>query len=216
MKIALTKEYEGRRLTWLGRMLMATLFLVVFIGLLKNLYIFLAPENPPHSGLMVVEGWIDDFALDEAVRMYRTGNYSKIVCTGVPVETGSYIQQFKSYPEMTTARLIALGVAPEEIITAVADDNQKDRTYSSATTLKEYLIAYNIEETSIHLISVGPHTRRSRLLFRKALGKDYTVGATSLEPPSYEPEEWYQSSHGFRSVIGEFLAYIYARFFFYP
>jgi hypothetical protein len=103
MKIALTTEHQGRRLTWLGRILMLVLLLIVFIGLFRNLYTFLAPENPPHSGVMVVEGWINDFALDDAVRMYRSGSYSRIVCTGVPVETGSYIQQFKSYPEMTTA-----------------------------------------------------------------------------------------------------------------
>ena len=59
-----------------------------FFAFLANLYPFLAPDKAPHEGVMVVEGWIHDFALDEAVLMYRAGDYSKMVCTGTPIETG--------------------------------------------------------------------------------------------------------------------------------
>jgi uncharacterized SAM-binding protein YcdF (DUF218 family) len=165
---------------------------------------------------MVVEGWIHDFALDEAVALYRTGSYSKIVCTGVPIETGSYIQQFKSYSEMTTARLLKLGVAREDIITAIGEEAKQDRTYTAATALRECLIAYNIEEKDIHLVTVGPHGRRSRLLFQMALGDEYRVGLTCLDSMSYDTEHWYRYSEGVRKVLSESVAYIYARFFFHP
>lgn len=216
MKLALTKQHTGRRPTWLGWILIATLITAVFAGCLANLYGFLAPDKPPHEGLFVVEGWIHDFALDDAVRIYRAGHYSKIICTGVPIETGSYIQAFKSYPEMTTARLIHLGIKPSEIITAIGEDTKKDRTYVAATAMRENLMAYNITETNVHLITTGPHGRRSRLLFQKALGKDYNVGVTCLEDSGYDPEHWYAYSQGVRVVLGEFIAYTYAKFFFFP
>ncbi len=216
MGLSLTKEYTGRRLNWLGWLLLIFLIIGAFYAFLTSLYPFLAPNKPPDSGVMVVEGWIHDFALDEAVTLYRQGNYSKIVCTGVPVETGSYIQQFKSYPEMTAARLQKLGIPEDEIIVTVADDNTKDRTYQAAIAMREGIMAYNIAGHNLHLITVGPHGRRSRMLFQKALGSDYNIGITCLEDSSYDSKNWYTCSEGVRSVIGEFIAYTYAKLFFHP
>lgn len=216
MKFALIKEHTGWKLTWMGRLLVVIVLIGIFIGFTANLYPFLAPEGAPRKGLMVVEGWIHDFALDEAVTLYRAGDYSKIVCTGVPIETGSYIQQYKSYPEMTAARLNKMGIAPEEIVVAVADYEKKDRTYLAATALRQAFMAYNIEETNLHLITTGPHGRRSRMLFQKALGEDYNIGITCLDEYAYDKKDWYTCSEGVRSVVGELIAYTYAKFFFHP
>lgn len=216
MTLALTKEHTGRRLTWLGWLLLIILIAGAFFAFLTNIYPFLAPDKGPHEGVMVVEGWIHDFALDEAVNMYRTGDYSKIVCTGTPIETGSYIQQFKSYPEMTAARLKKMGIPEDQVVVTIADDNRNDRTYLAAVAMREGIIAYNIGETNLHLVTVGPHGRRSRMLFQKALGKDYHIGVTCLDERTYDAEDWYICSEGVRSVIGEFIAYTYAKFFFHP
>jgi hypothetical protein len=216
MKFALTKEHTGRKPTWLARLLIAMILIGAFIGLTVNLYSFLAPEGEPQKGLIVVEGWIHDFALDEAVTMYRAGKYSKIVCTGVPIETGSYIQQYKSYPEMTAARLEKMGIDPKEIVVAIADYEKKDRTYLAAVALRQAFMSYNIEETNLHLITTGPHGRRSRMLFQKALGKDYNIGVTCLDESTYDQEDWYTCSEGVRSVLSELFAYTYAKLFFHP
>ena len=216
MTFALTKEHTGRRLTWMGWLLTILLIAGALFAFLANLYPFLAPDKAPHDGVMVVEGWIHDFALDDAVRMYRSGDYSKIVCTGIPIETGSYIQQFNSYPEMTAARLRKMGIPDEQIIVTVADANKNDRTYLAAVAMREGIMAYNIGETNLHLVTVGPHGRRSRMLFQKALGKDYNIGVTCLDESSYDAEDWYKCSEGVRSVIGESIAYTYAKLFFHP
>lgn len=216
MRFTLTKEHTGRRLTWMGWLLMITLIAGAFFAFLANLYPFLAPDKAPHDGVMVVEGWIHDFALDEAVIMYRAGNYSRIVCTGTPIETGSYIQEFKSYPEMTAARLRKMGIPEDQIVVTVADDNKNDRTYLAAVAMREGIMAYNINETSLHLITTGPHGRRSRMLFKKALGKEYHIGVTCLDESSYDADDWYTCSEGVRSVVGELIAYTYAKFFFHP
>lgn len=216
MRFALTSRKLRRRPTWLGWLLIATLFSGLFWGFIANLYPFLAPEQPPRKGVMIVEGWIHDFALDEAITIFKKGNYSKIVCTGVQIETGSYIQQFKSYPEMTAARLKKLGIPEEKIVVTIADDVKKDRTYMAAVALREAIITYNIKETNLHLITTGPHGRRSRLLFSKALGNDYNIGITCLDDMGYEPDEWYKYSEGVRIVISELIAYTYAKLIFHP
>ncbi len=216
MKPALSNIRPRRRPTWLGWLLMILLIGGVIWAGTVNLYGFLAPDASPKNGIMVVEGWIHDFALDEAVLAYRAGDYTQIACTGVPIETGSYIQQFKSYPEMTAARLKKLGIPESEIIVAIADETKKDRTYLAATALREAIITYNLQETNLHLITTGPHGRRSRLLFQKALGKNYRIGVTCLDESTYNPDTWYSCSEGVRSVIGELIAYTYAKFFFHP
>ena len=197
-------------------MLLSAAIVLLLFGFFKNLYPFLAPEKMPNEGLMVVEGWIHEFALDEAVAIYRDGNYSKIICTGTPIETGSYIQQFKSFPEMTEARLLKLGINPDEIIVTISEETKKDRTYSSAIALREAFMSYNIGETKLHLITSGPHGRRSRMLFKKALGQNYQIGITCLVPSNYDVKTWYTCSEGVRCVIGELIAYSYALFFFHP
>ena len=197
-------------------MLFLLLLTALFFLFIRTLYPFLAPNKKPDSGIMVVEGWIHDFALDEAVCRYRTGNYSHIICTGIPIEIGSYIQPFKSYPEMTAARLRALGIPEDEIIVAIADETDKDRTYQSAVALREILMASNLPGHDLHLVSVGPHGRRSRMLFKKALGRDYRIGVTSIADQNYSPDNWYRCSEGVRAVIGEFIAYAYAKFLFHP
>ena len=216
MKIAFIKEYTGRRLTWLSRVLIAILLVAALYASFRNVYGFLAINQPPHEGVLVVEGWIHDFALDEAAALYRTGNYSHIICTGTPIETGSYIQSFKSYPEMTYARLVKLGIDPANISTAISDEWKKDRTHAAATALREHLMAHNIEDLKLHLVTVGAHSRRSQFLFQKALGSEYIVGVSSLEDMSYSPKDWHKCSQGVRSTLSELIAYIYARFFFHP
>ncbi len=73
-----------------------------------------------------------------------------------------------------------------------------------------------IDATSLNLMTMSDHSRRSRLLFRKALGRDYHVGIISIESQDYDPNRWWKSSEGVRTVVGEIIAYGYARFLFWP
>ena len=216
MNLALTKVSTRRRLTAWGWLGVITLLIAVFIGFLANLYPFLAPNAPPHKGLLIIEGWIDDQALETALKTYHAGNYSKIICTGVPIETGSYLLPFHSYSEMTADRLRQMGTDPAEILVATGKRARKDRTYLAALALRDTLASHGIAETNLHLITCGPHGRRSRLLFQKALGKEYHVGITCLPDSGYDPAHWYAYSQGVRKVIDELIAYTYAKFIFHP
>jgi hypothetical protein len=54
------------------------------------------------------------------------------------------------------------------------------------------------------------------LLFQKALGDNILVGVIAAPNSRYDANEWWTSSAGVRTLIGEALAYLYARFLFYP
>jgi hypothetical protein len=51
-------------------------------------------------------------------------------------------------------------------------------------------------------------------MFEKALGKDTAVGVISIPEKDYDQQHWWRSSAGVRTVIGETMAYLYARFLF--
>ena len=72
----------------------------------------------------------------------------------------------------------------------------------------------NITAASLDVLTQGPHARRSRLLFRKALGEGFEVGVIAVADRRFDSAHWWRTSEGVRSVLGEFIAYLYARFFF--
>jgi len=53
-------------------------------------------------------------------------------------------------------------------------------------------------------------------LYTKAIGAEYQFGIISLDDLSYDQNKWWKSSIGFRTVVGEALAYLYVKCFFIP
>jgi uncharacterized SAM-binding protein YcdF (DUF218 family) len=92
----------------------------------------------------------------------------------------------------------------------------RDRTYRSAVALRDWFREHNMAVHSINIVTEDAHGRRSRLLFEKAFGTGVKVGIISVPSPDYDATHWWRYSEGVREVIGEGIAYIYARFFFHP
>jgi hypothetical protein len=82
--------------------------------------------------------------------------------------------------------------------------------------LKQWLQEHDAMPAELNLMSLGAHARRSRLLFEKAFGRDTRVGIIALEDRDYDPELWWKSSQGVRTVTDELIAYGYARLWFHP
>jgi uncharacterized SAM-binding protein YcdF (DUF218 family) len=85
-----------------------------------------------------------------------------------------------------------------------------------AVSLKRFLHSHGLSQAQVNLITVGPHARRSRLVFEKALGGGAHVGIVAAPVIDYDPRHWWRSSAGFRNVTGEIIAYAYARLLFHP
>jgi hypothetical protein len=92
----------------------------------------------------------------------------------------------------------------------------KDRTYNSALALRQWLQDHNITVQSLNVLTQGAHARRTWMLFSEAFGKSARVGIISVSNPDYDPQYWWRTSEGVRVVIDESIAYIYAKFFFWP
>jgi uncharacterized SAM-binding protein YcdF (DUF218 family) len=92
----------------------------------------------------------------------------------------------------------------------------RDRTYCSAVALREWFREHNVAVQSLNVLTEDTHARRTRLLFKRALGKNVTVGIIAVPNPDYDPRHWWRYSEGVKDVVSESVAYLYAKFFFWP
>ena len=183
--------------------------LVVFS--IRGVYSFLAVNNPVDNGALVVEGWVPDYALQEAITEFRKGHHSQIFVTGGPLENGAPLSEYKTFAELGAATLLRLGLDTNAVQAVPAPKVRLDRTYASAVALKSWLGSHRVTEKNFNVISLGPHARRSRLLFEKALGNDYKVGVIAVENQAYDAKRWWASSAGVRTMTDEMIAYVYTR-----
>ena len=187
---------------------------VLIIVVLLTLDPFLSPTHPSGAKILVVEGWLPDYALDSAAALFRRSSYSRIVVTGGVLEQGSYLKEYRTYADLGAATLRTIGVPDSQVIAVPAPFSRKDRTYVSARAFAPWIKAQEIR--NFDLCSLGAHSRRSRYLFQKAVGDAIPAGIISLEDAGYNPKKWWASSQGFRTVTGELIAYLYVRLIFRP
>ena len=186
-----------------------------FVFAVVEVHSFLALNQPVEGDILVVEGWLPDYALEEAVSEFGKKGYSLLVTTGGPQAKGDYLIKYGNYAELTAATLKELGLDEEMIRAVPALGVKKDRTYASAVALKEWLSASGLNVKAINVVSLGCHARRTWLLFEKAFdGANVEIGVIAEPNRDYDSERWWRGSQGVRSVIGGSIAYLYARVLF--
>jgi uncharacterized SAM-binding protein YcdF (DUF218 family) len=191
--------------------------LVVGIALLAGvprIHGFLAMDYPVRGEILVVEGWIPDYAIAEAASEFEKNGYELLIAVGGPITLGSHVSGFGNYAELAHVRLKALGVDEGRMTVLETADIKKDRTYQSARAVREWLSANRADLKGVDIYTLGAHARRSRLLFEKALGDNVAVGAIAAKDQSYDGSKWWRSSNGARTVLSELIAYLYARVLF--
>ena len=171
------------------------------------LYPFLARQAPVASDVAVIEGWMKDDLLSQAVGWAESNGVRKIYTTGGPIELGSWLAEWKNYAELAKARLEKKGLGERfEIVAVPAEKVRRGRTRESARALKAVL---PLERGAFTLISEGPHTRRSWRSFQSVFGDGVEVGCLALTPVEYDGTDWWSCSEGVRDVIAETIAYGY-------
>lgn len=216
-RFSVIQKKEMWTLTWQGYLIVLFILILINLIFVKNIVPFLSPNEPVSSSLMVVEGFLPDYALENTMELFISGNYSHLVITGKEREKGAHLDQYTNDGEFTAAILLEMGFDAGKLTVAATDtDIRKDRTYESALAVRAWVEENRPTEQSINLVSMGPHSRRSRYLFDKAFEGKIKIGVHAISSRSYDQDRWWQSSHGFREINKEAIAWIYARFFFYP
>jgi hypothetical protein len=207
---------ESWRLSWRGKLILALVLLGALLAVGLNVYPWLATTNRVQSDYLVVEGWIGVYALKQAVSEFNAAGYKHILTTGSMGKDEGSREHKRTFADWSAQDLQKLGIAGDLITPIPSWVEQKDRTYSSAMAVKNWFVENRIPVQSIDVVTLGPHARRTRLLYEKAFGNEVQVGIIAAEGQDYDSAHWWRTSEGVREVVGETIAYVYARLFFHP
>jgi len=213
----LLKRRERWRFSWRGWLLLTLLGLASAFLFFVNVHSFLAITHRVDTNNLVAEGWIQRYALRAAAKEFNSGSYEHIFTTGGPENgSGGYVNDYQTSASVGAAALKKLGIPGEVIQMAPSRVIDRERTYSSAVALRDWFYEHNVSVQSMNVVTEDCHARRTQLLFQKVFGENVPVGIIAVPNPDYDPKYWWRYSDGVREVIGESIAYVYARFLFYP
>jgi len=200
-----------------GWLVAAVSTLAAFYGGVLFLHLFLAVTHRVDARILVVEGWVHGFAIHQGAEEFKSGSYEYVIATGGPVVgSGVYINDFNTAASVGADLLQKAGVPNKALRMVPSRVNDRDRTYSSAVALRKWFREHNMAVNSINVVTESDHARRTRLLFEKAFGSAREIGVISVANPDYDARYWWRYSDGVREVLGESIAYLYARLFFWP
>jgi hypothetical protein len=202
--------------TWRGWLLLTLALASLALILTRRIGPFLAVTDSIPGGVLVVEGWDPGFMLEAAVAEFRRNHYDTVCVIGLPVEAGTLLSEYRNHAHVGAASLVKLGLSTNDVHALPTTHIRRDRTYAMALSVKHWLRDNRLSATNVNVMTGGPHARRSRLIFEKAFGQGFAVGIISLSADPDEVQRWWRSSQGTREVIGETIAYAYARLLFHP
>ena len=194
------------------------LLIIVGAGLslfvILTVYPFLAVTHRVDADVLVVEGWVHPYAIQAAAKEFKTGSYKVVLSTGGPVVgKGGYINDYNTSASVGADLLKKTDLPPELIKMVPSRVSGRDRTYNSAVALKKWLREEGLSPHGINIVTQDVHARRTRLFFKKALGRGTAVGVIAVPNPDYNSGRWWRSSEAAEEVIGEAVGYIYAILF---
>jgi uncharacterized SAM-binding protein YcdF (DUF218 family) len=200
-----------------GRLIVTSALLLVSALVLEGVYPFLAIIQRVDANILVAEGWINEYAIQAAVKEFQSNRYERVFTTGGPVTgSGRYINDFMTSASVGADLLKKWGLPDNRLQMVPSRGMDRDRTYASAVALRNWFRAQHTAVSAINVITEDLHARRTRLLFQKAFGKDVQVGIIAVANVDYPANRWWHYSQGLKEVVSEFAAYLYARLLFFP
>jgi len=170
---------------------------------------FLSLTRRLPAELLVVEGWIGRDGVRAAEVEFEQRGYQYVVATGGIASAKGWEAPGLSYAEATGRELIRLGVAKDRIIVAPAKGTETHRTYESAVAVWRALQTRGIQPKAINVFTLGPHARRSCLVFAKTEGPGTKVGVIAWTPSADEAVPWWRSSDRAKALLAETAGFLY-------
>jgi hypothetical protein len=201
--------------TWRGVLVLIFLLVLAGYGFVRGIHPFLAVDAPVSARVMVVEGWISMSALQTAADRFRADGYDMICTVGGSPPGDAYDSQTND-AVIVADQFLEIGLPSAQIFAVPSGDPQRDRTYTSATVLRDWFLERGGVPAALNVVTEGAHSRRSRLLFEEAFGDTVEVGVISIPVHSYDATHWWRYSEGVKEMLSEGAAYFYARFLFRP
>ncbi len=216
-QIQLANKRERWGLTVYGKALVFLVVVLLVIGFVGNIVPFLSAEKTIDAKILIIEGYVPDYAYPGIIELFQQKNYELIVTSGTSFDQGHYIAGVKTAADLIRNSLINLGFDSSKVIAVpVPPEIYKDRTWHSALYSFNYIKANYPETKKANIVSTGVHSRRSKYLFDMVFEPEIELGNIVIDQPSVPKRGWYKSSRGFKTVLNESISYLYVKLFFWP
>jgi hypothetical protein len=198
---------ERWSLTWRGWSLGAgVLLLVGFLGVDFGASFFHA-NQPIAAEVLIVEGWLPDYALRDASQEFKRGHYRYLITAGGPILRGFQVSGGKTYAGMAASTLFRLGVSSNLVKAVPGPMVWQARGLTHAIAVKDWLRTNDPAVLKVNVYSLGVYARRNQRLFQSVLGPNVEVGIVAHPDHAFDEKRWWASSEGVRAVMGECLSY---------
>jgi hypothetical protein len=157
---------------------------------------------PPE--VLVVEGWIGDGGVRAAAAEFARGDYKYVVVTGGQTDDR---HSSSNYAEIAGQELIRSGIPEDKLIVAPTAEIEHVRTFKSAVAAWHALQNRGIHSKDINVLTLGPHARRSRLVYAKVFAPVTQVGVIAWAPADYQTTSWWQLRSRARCFLREIVGY---------
>src|SRR5271165_2784740 len=159
--------------------------------------------------VLVVEGWLGFYGYDgilAAASEFKQGHYQYIVATGGLREKQNG-QDPRNYAEMAEQALVRFGVPRDRVIAAPTEGIERERTFKSAVAAWQALRDRGIRPLALNVFTLGPHARRSQLVYEKVFWPDSQVGVVAWAAPSYDTEPRWRDRTRIKCLLKETVGY---------
>jgi DUF218 domain len=183
---------------------------------------YLARSDPAQGSdgqgarVLVVEGWLEEGELSQAIATFRRGRYERVVTTGGPIDSWQEGVAWPTFAERAANYLRQHGLADVAVVAVPAPTSAQDRTFLSAVVVREWLQREQPGLAAFDLFSAGVHARRSRLAYRLAFGPGVEVGVLAATQHRFDVDRWWLTSDGAKTVLGELLSLAWTECCFWP
>jgi uncharacterized SAM-binding protein YcdF (DUF218 family) len=174
---------------------------------------FLSQTKRLPAEVLVVEGWIGPDGVDAAAAEFEQHGYQYIVSTGGLTTGEGWSKAGWSYAEGAASELIRFGIPKDKIVVAPARNTESHRTYECAAAVRHALQSRGIHTKNLNVFTLGPHARRSRLVFAKVYEAGTQVGVIGWAPSGDKNVPWWKSSTRAKEMVAETAGYLYEALF---
>jgi DUF218 domain len=154
--------------------------------------------------VLVVEGWIGDEGLLAAAEEFMRSDYKYVVVTGGQRDGR---QSSSNYAETAARELTRSGIPEDKIVIAKTEEIERERTFKSAAAAWRALQNKGIHPEKINVLTLGPHARRSGLVYAKVFAPTTQVGVIAWVPAEYGSTPWWRSTSRTKCLLKEIVGY---------
>jgi DUF218 domain len=194
--------------TWMGSFCIGVILFILVAAWFTYGESYLAVTDRSGADILVVEGWIGREGIRAAVDEFECGGYRFIIASG-GLTSGRWEDEPASYATMAAQEMMRLGIPEERIVVARSANTESHRTFESAVAVWRTLQEARINAMALNVFTLGPHARRSALVFSKVNSPALKIGVIGWVPAKDKREPWWQSSDRSRELLDETVGYLY-------